>query len=138
MAVFDDDQEDDFEINEDDITYKTCRGSGAGGQNRNKRDTAVIATHGPTGLSFRSENQRSQFQNKQEARRLLIRALRESHEESEVALVDSQRRNQVGAGARADKRRTVALQRDQVTDDKTGKKISATQYLDGHLDKLWS
>jgi protein subunit release factor B len=55
------------DVTKKDLIIRFARGSGAGGQNRNKRDTACSITHIPTGISARSEDQRSQNQNKQTA-----------------------------------------------------------------------
>lgn len=51
------------------VTLKDCdvqtkRGSGKGGQNRNKRDTAVRIVHRASGAVGESQEQRSQLQNK--------------------------------------------------------------------------
>lgn len=45
----------------------TLRVSGPGGQNRNRRDTAVRLTHEPTGLTAQASERRSQQQNRDEA-----------------------------------------------------------------------
>lgn len=54
------------------VTIKDCdvetkRGSGAGGQNRNKRDTAVRIVHRASGAVGESQEERSQLQNKRTA-----------------------------------------------------------------------
>lgn len=50
--------------NENDVVYQTMRSSGPGGQNVNKTETAVRATHKPTGLFVVARDSRSQLQNK--------------------------------------------------------------------------
>lgn len=52
------------DVRRPDLRVDTLRGSGKGGQNRNKRDTAVRITHLPTGLVGYAEDQRTQGQNK--------------------------------------------------------------------------
>lgn len=50
-----------------DCDVQTKRGSGKGGQNRNKRDTAVRVVHAPSGAAGESCDERSQLQNKRTA-----------------------------------------------------------------------
>ncbi|WP_165024327.1 peptide chain release factor H [Dysgonomonas sp. ZJ279] len=62
------------DTNEKEIEYQTLRASGPGGQHVNKTESAVRATHTPSGLSVIASDQRSQLQNKKLAtERLLIK-----------------------------------------------------------------
>jgi len=60
--------EDVPELRDMDIVYQAMRASGPGGQHVNKTDSAVRATHLPTGLSSFSQEQRSQHANRGIAR----------------------------------------------------------------------
>lgn len=57
----------DYEIPQDELDIDFTKSSGPGGQNVNKRETAVRVTHKPTGLSAFVDNERSQLQNKEKA-----------------------------------------------------------------------
>ena len=61
----------ELNINPQDLKVEFARSSGPGGQNVNKRETAVRITHEPTGISVHVESERSQSQNRQRAVELL-------------------------------------------------------------------
>ena len=76
-------------IDESDIVYETCRSGGKGGQNVNKVETTVRATHIPTRFSVKCSDERSQSQNKALARERLLLKIRQLNDK---ALADSQSR----------------------------------------------
>ncbi len=75
----------DLDIPESDIRVELSRSSGPGGQNVNKRETAVRVVHIPTNLSAQSDNERSQGQNKEKALSILYGKIYKAMEEERVA-----------------------------------------------------
>lgn len=79
------DKESGVDINEDDLHIDYTRSSGPGGQNVNKRETAVRIVHTPTKLSAFVDSQRSQLQNKEKAMDILRAKLYNRQEEEQQA-----------------------------------------------------
>ena len=81
-------------INQKEISYQTMRSSGNGGQNVNKVNSAVRATHIPTGLAVVSMDSRSQLQNKKLATARLFLKLQEHENQKIKNLVQEKWNNQ--------------------------------------------
>ena len=75
----------DIEVNPDDIRVDTYRSSGAGGQHINKTSSAIRITHFPTGIVVTCQNERSQFQNKEKAMKMLKAKLLMVKQEEQAA-----------------------------------------------------
>src|SRR3989344_2815501 len=72
---------DEVKIPPEEIKVELSKSSGPGGQNVNKRETAVRLVHLPTNLSVHVESERSQAQNKEKALRMLEAKLYKLREE---------------------------------------------------------
>lgn len=78
----------DLEIPESELSIEYAKSSGPGGQNVNKRETAVRVLHIPTNLAVHCESERSQAQNKEKALAILRAKLYKLLEEERIAKVE--------------------------------------------------
>lgn len=136
VAVLPEPREHEVGIDDRDLEESFTRGSGKGGQHRNKTDSTVVLKHRPSGIQVRIDGGRSQYLNRQTALQVLRARLLAAECDRTMQARNQKRREQVGLGQRGDKIRTVAIQRDQVTDHRTGKTISAKRYLRGAVAEL--
>ena len=129
--------DDEVEIREEDIEMQVYRASGAGGQHVNKTSSAVRLIHRPTGLVVECQQERSQFQNRDKAMRLLASRLYEIEREKQNADIARERKSQVGSGDRSEKIRTYNFPQGRVTDHRIGLTLYRIDaVLDGELDEL--
>ncbi len=122
-------------IKPDDIEVDTFRSSGAGGQHVNKTSSAVRMRHTPTGIVVTCQNERSQFQNRDVAMRLLRAKLLERKLQEQEAAQARLRGEPVSAGWGNQIRSYVLHPYTMVKDLRTSVETSNAQaVLDGNLD----
>lgn len=124
-----------IEINDKDLRIDTYRSSGAGGQHVNKTDSAVRITHIPTGIVVTCQNERSQFQNKDMAMKMLRSRLYELELKKRAAAEDAAKAAQKKIEWGSQIRNYVLYPYQLVKDVRTGfETTDSDAVLDGDLD----
>jgi peptide chain release factor 1 len=127
----------DFELDMSEVRIDITRSSGAGGQGVNTTDSAVRATHIPTGTIVYCQVGRSQTQNKEMALRTLKARLYDMKQREKEEKEGAERRSKIGTGDRSEKIRTYNYPQNRVTDHRIGFTVmNLDRVMEGDLDAI--
>jgi len=134
VAVLPEAEDVEIEVKDTDLIIETCKSSGAGGQHVNKTESAIRLIHKPTGIVIECQNERSQFQNKEKALKLLKTKLYDIKMTEQNEKIASERRSQVGTGDRSERIRTYNYPQGRVSDHRIGLTLySLENFLNGDI-----
>ncbi len=127
----------DVYINPDDIKMDVYRASGAGGQHINKTSSAVRLTHIPTGIVVSCQTERSQFQNRDTAMKMLKSKLINLKEKEHKEKIEDLKGIQMDIAWGSQIRSYVFCPYTMVKDHRTGYEVGDVQrVMNGDLNNF--
>lgn len=127
----------EIEIDPDDLRVDTYRSSGAGGQHINKTSSAIRITHIPTGIVVACQNERSQFQNRDTAMKMLKAKLLELKEKEQEEKINQIKGEQMDIAWGSQIRSYVFCPYTLVKDHRTNVEEGNVQkVMDGGIDEF--
>ena len=124
-----------IEIETEDLKIDTYRAGGAGGQHVNKTESAVRITHMPTGVVVQCQNERSQFQNRDRAMKMLKSKLYALKQEEQLSKLQGIRGEVKDIAWGSQIRSYVFHPYNMVKDHRTNEEVgNVAQVMDGGLD----
>jgi len=136
VAVLSPLDESSIDLDLSEVSVKTKRGKGPGGQHKNTTDSAVCATHLPTGISVNIDG-RCQHTNRKKALAILAAKIQQFNHaklQNEYAIIKKSQRKK---GNRSDKIRTYNFIRNEAKDHRTGITACLKTFLKGKIDLLY-
>jgi protein subunit release factor A len=121
-----------LQIRDSDFEVRFHRGTGKGGQRKNKVATCCVVKHIPSGMTQKADG-RSRIDNEEEAKRNLIERLELEFNSAHSMVINEVRCNQL----QEDRNRLYRFQNDEVIDYRSGKTMSLKHFMRGQLEKLW-
>ena len=129
--------DEDIYINPDDIKMDVYRASGAGGQHVNKTSSAVRLTHIPTGIIVACQTERSQFQNRDTAMKMLKSKLLTLKEQANKEKIEDLKGIQMDIAWGSQIRSYVFCPYTLVKDHRTNFEVGDVQsVMDGNLNSF--
>jgi len=137
LPIISDTDEKNIELNPAELRLETSKSGGAGGQNVNKRETAVRIVHIPTNIAVTCSSERSQLLNREKAIKILkskLYQLREKEKKEEMDKVKGEKVSiEWGRQIRSYVLHPYKMVKDLRTDYETSQ---AEDVLDGNLDEF--
>jgi peptide chain release factor 1 len=134
VAVVDpDDRATRVAVDPSDVRVDTFRASGAGGQHRNRRDSAVRAVHVPSGVEVVAADSRSQHDNRAAALAELERRLSDDADRDRRRQAERDRNRQFDPDVVGAKTFVHNAQRDQTVDQASGRTWRMRDFLKGKI-----
>nr|WP_304363701.1 peptide chain release factor-like protein [Jiella sp. LLJ827] len=137
VAVVDPESAREVSISDHELKITWFSGTGKGGQHRNKHQNSCRVVHILTGFS-ETRQSREKDANLRDAVGALKKRVAAALEAQDHDVRSALRREQIGSGMRGDKTVTIRFQDDTAKHHVTGKSISASRYMRGEMDELWS
>lgn len=137
VAVMQEAEESEIEIEDKDLRIDTFCASGPGGQSVNKTSSAVRITHMPTGVVVSMQDEKSQHRNRDKAMRLLKTRMKELADREKREEEDALRRSLIGSGDRSDRIRTYNFPQNRISDHRINCTLyNLDRFMTGDVDDL--
>ncbi|MEK6701486.1 MAG: PCRF domain-containing protein [Planctomycetota bacterium] len=137
VAVLPEPEEVDVKIDwANDVEEAATRSQGPGGQNVNKVESAWQIHHKPSGIIIKMMEAKSQQQNRERARRLLMTRLHEFERQRQHADRSAARKVQIRGGERSDKIRTYRWKEGIIADERLPGEYQLRDLLAGDMSKI--